>query len=151
MRVLWVLGTHESELGPTADRSVVARSPIASDRLRIAIPAAELSRLGVDSEFCVLRPGVPQPDPDGYDAVVFGKFGSPELDATGRVDWWWTFAWVTGVGQPQVFPFFVITNDQFFGKREVAVGATVNDSKRDIIYILFLNRCLTGSQESSEA
>lgn len=92
MRVLWVLGTHESELGPTADRSMVARSPIASDRLRIALPAAELSRLGVESEFCVLRPGVPQPEPGGYDAVVFGKFGSPPLDATGRVDWWWTFA-----------------------------------------------------------
>jgi hypothetical protein len=92
MRVLWVLGTHESELGPTSDRSMVARSPIASDRLRVAVPAAELSRLGVQSEFCVLRPGVPQPEPGGYDAVVFGKFGSPPADETGRVDWWWTFA-----------------------------------------------------------
>jgi len=92
MRVLWVLGTHESELGPTADRSMVARSPIASDRLRVAVPATELSHFGVESEFCVLRPGVSQPEPGGYAAVVFGKFGSPAVDAAGRVDWWWAFA-----------------------------------------------------------
>lgn len=92
MRVLWVLGVHKSEHGPTADRSIVADSPIASERLRIAVPAAGLACLGIASEFCALRPGVPTPEPGAYDAVVFGKFSSPPVDDAGRVEWWWKFA-----------------------------------------------------------
>jgi len=92
MKVLWVLGTHKSALGPSTDPTIVARSPIASDRLRIAVPAAALGRLGVGSAFCVLEPGVALPDPGAYDAVVIGKFSSPSGDDSARVGCWATFA-----------------------------------------------------------
>jgi hypothetical protein len=92
MRVLWVLGTRKSALGPSTDHGVVARSSIASDRLRVAVPAAELARLGVESAFCVPDPAAALPDPEAYDAVVIGKFSSPRVDDSLRIERWTTLA-----------------------------------------------------------
>jgi len=92
MRVLWVLGTHMSALDPSTDHGLVAFSPLASDRLRVAVPAAELARLGVESAFCVPDPDIALPDPSAYDTVVIGKFSSPRADDSVRIAWWMTFA-----------------------------------------------------------
>jgi len=92
MRVLWVLGTHKDAFGPTDDPGVIARSPVASDRLRVALPARALAPLGVDSTFCALEPGVPPPGVAAYDAVVIGKFSSPARGGAPRVAWWLDFA-----------------------------------------------------------
>jgi len=92
MRVLWVLGTHKDAFGPSDDPGVIARSPVASDRLRVALPAIALAPLGVDSAFCALEPGVPRPAVETYDTVVIGKFSAPARGGAARVAWWLDFA-----------------------------------------------------------
>lgn len=92
MRVLWVLGTHKDAFGPGDDPGVIARSPVASDRLRVALPARALAPLGVDSAFCALEPGVARPTVENYDTVVIGKFSAPARGGAARVAWWLDFA-----------------------------------------------------------
>lgn len=87
MRVLWVVGTRGDGFGPTPQADEVAGSSLASDRLRIAIPAAALGAMGVESHFCALAPDR-LPDPSAYAAIVVGKFASAGDMEAARADLW---------------------------------------------------------------
>lgn len=90
MRVLWVVGTRLEEFGPTADIREVSASIVASDRLRVAIPAAALRPHGVESHFCALGE-VDFPDPAEYAAVVIGKFATVGNRDAARAELWLRF------------------------------------------------------------
>lgn len=90
MRVLWVVGTRFDGFGPTADATEVSASHVASDRLRIAIPAAGLRAHGVESHYCALgEAGLP--DPGDYAAVVFGKLTPAGHEGRVRAELWLRF------------------------------------------------------------
>lgn len=91
MRVLWLIGTRVDGFQPTPHSAPLAESPIASDRLRVAIPAAALRAGGVASEFCALDDRLPLPDPARYDAVVFGKFTTARQHDPARLALWTRF------------------------------------------------------------
>ncbi len=87
MRILWVVGTRGDGFGPTPDPAELTGSALASDRLRIALPADRLRALGVESHFCALAPDR-LADPSGYAAVVVGKFASAGDQESARADLW---------------------------------------------------------------
>jgi hypothetical protein len=91
MRILWLIGTRVEGFRTTADPALVAESPVASDRLRVAIPARLLRAAGIASEFCALDDRLPLPDPAGYDAVVFGKFTTVRQHDAARAALWIRF------------------------------------------------------------
>lgn len=90
MRVLWVVGTRFDGFGPTGDTTDVAASHVASDRLRIAIPASALRAQGVESHYCGLGEGG-LPDPRAYAAVVIGKLVPAGHEGTARAELWLRF------------------------------------------------------------
>jgi hypothetical protein len=87
MRILWVVGTRGDGFGPTPDATELSGSALASDRLRIALPAERLRALGVESHFCALAPDR-LPNPAGYVAVVAGKFASAGDQEAPRAALW---------------------------------------------------------------
>jgi glycosyltransferase involved in cell wall biosynthesis len=63
---------------------------VASDRLRIAVPAGGLRAHGVESHYCALSEAA-LPDPGAYAAVVFGKLVPAGHEGAARAELWLRF------------------------------------------------------------